>query len=146
VRRNRVSSLDPSERELGQVAEASIRARGQAGRLRLVRGLLLALRVGPALVLLILLGGIPVKGVLVSVYVVSGLLAGVGAVITSGRLNAGSPTFGDLAELDAIAAVVIGGATFLGGRGHVGHALVRALTIGVIRNGMNPLDIEPTSS
>jgi hypothetical protein len=78
VRRNRVSSLDPSERELGQVAEASIRARGQAGRLRLVRGLLLALRVGPALVLLILLGGIPVKGVLVSVYVVSGLLAGVG--------------------------------------------------------------------
>jgi ribose transport system permease protein len=86
--------------------------------------------------------GIPGKGVLVSVYVVSGLLAGVAAVITAGRLDAGSPTFGDLAELDAIAAVVIGGASFLGGRGNVGHALVGALMIGVIRNGMNLLNIE----
>jgi ribose transport system permease protein len=86
--------------------------------------------------------GIPGRGVLVSVYVASGLLAGVAAVITAGRLDAGSPTFGDLAELDAIAAVVIGGASFLGGRGHVGHALVGALMIGVIRNGMNLLNIE----
>lgn len=86
--------------------------------------------------------GIPARGVIVSVYVVSGLLAAVGAVITAGRLNAGSPTFGDLAELDAIAAVVIGGASFLGGRGHVGHALIGALTIGIIRNGMNLLNIE----
>jgi ribose transport system permease protein len=86
--------------------------------------------------------GIPRSWVLVSVYVCSGLLAGVAAVVTSGRLNAGSPTFGDLAELDAIAAVVIGGASFLGGRGHVGHALVGAFMIGVIRNGMNLLNIE----
>lgn len=86
--------------------------------------------------------GIPQSWVLVSVYVVSGLLAGVAAVVTSGRLNAGSPTFGQLAELDSIAAVVIGGASFLGGRGHVGHALVGALMIGVIRNGMNLLNIE----
>jgi ribose transport system permease protein len=86
--------------------------------------------------------GIPRSWVIVSVYVMSGLLAGVAAIITSGRLNAGSPTFGDLAELDSIAAVVIGGASFLGGRGHVGHALVGALMIGVIRNGMNLLDIE----
>jgi ribose transport system permease protein len=86
--------------------------------------------------------GIPRSWVLVSVYVCSGVLAGVAAIVTSGRLNAGSPTFGDLAELDAIAAVVIGGASFLGGRGNVGHALVGALMIGVIRNGMNLLDIE----
>jgi ribose transport system permease protein len=86
--------------------------------------------------------GIPRSGVLVSVYVVSGLLAGVAAVVTSGRLDAGSPTFGVLAELDSIAAVVIGGASFLGGRGHVGHALVGALMIGVIRNGMNLLNVE----
>ena len=59
-----------------------------------------------------------------------------------GRLNAGSPTFGELAELDAIAAVVIGGASFLGGRGNVGNALVGALMIGVIRNGMNLLNVE----
>jgi ribose transport system permease protein len=86
--------------------------------------------------------GIPRSWVIVSVYVISGLLAGVAAIITSGRLDAGSPTFGDLAELDSIAAVVIGGASFLGGRGHVGHALVGALMIGVIRNGMNLLDIQ----
>jgi len=86
--------------------------------------------------------GIPRDWVLVSVYVISGLLAGVAAIVTSGRLNAGSPTFGELAELDAIAAVVIGGASFLGGRGHVGNALVGALMIGVIRNGMNLLNVE----
>jgi ribose transport system permease protein len=86
--------------------------------------------------------GIPQRGVLMSVYLLSGLLAGVAAIITAGRLGAGSPTFGDLAELDSIAAVVIGGASFLGGRGNVGHALVGALMIGVIRNGMNLLDIE----
>jgi ribose transport system permease protein len=84
---------------------------------------------------------IPVRRVLVSVYVLSGLAAGIGAVITSGRLNGGSPTFGELAELDAIAAVVIGGASFLGGRGTIGNALVGALMIGTIRNGMNLLDV-----
>jgi ribose transport system permease protein len=86
--------------------------------------------------------GIPMRGVLVSVYLFSGVLAGVAAIVTSGRLNAGSPTSGDLAELDSIAAVVIGGASFLGGRGHVGHAIVGALMIGVIRNGMNLLNVE----
>ena len=86
--------------------------------------------------------GIPRDRVLVSVYVMSGLLAGVAAIVTAGRLDAGSPTFGQLAELDAIAAVVIGGASFLGGRGHVGNALVGALMIGVIRNGMNLLNVE----
>ncbi|MEW9531966.1 ABC transporter permease [Microbispora sp. NPDC049125] len=85
---------------------------------------------------------IPVNRVLISVYVLSGLAAGIAAFITSGRLNAGSPTFGDLAELDSIAAVVIGGASFLGGRGNVGNALVGALMIGIIRNGMNLLDVD----
>jgi ribose transport system permease protein len=85
---------------------------------------------------------IPVNGVLISVYVISGLAAGVAAVVTSGRLNGGSPTFGELAELDAIAAVVIGGASFLGGRGTIGNALVGALMIGVIRNGMNLLNVD----
>jgi len=84
---------------------------------------------------------IPVNGVIVSVYVISGLAAGIAAVVNAGRLNGGSPTFGELAELDAIAAVVIGGASFHGGRGHVGNALVGALMIGVIRNAMNLLDV-----
>ncbi len=84
---------------------------------------------------------ITVNRVLVSVYVLSGLAAGVAAVINAGRLNGGSPTFGELAELDAIAAVVIGGASFHGGRGHVGNAFVGALMIGVIRNAMNLLNV-----
>ena len=79
---------------------------------------------------------------LVSVYVLSGLMAGVAAVLTSGRSTAVRRPFGELAELDAIAAVIIGGASFLGGRGNVGNALVGALMIGVIRNGMNLLNVD----
>ncbi len=81
--------------------------------------------------------GIPVRRVLVSVYVLSGLAAGVGGLITAGLIDAGSPTTGDLAELDSIAAVIIGGAAFAGGRGSVVNALVGAFTIGVIRNALN---------
>ena len=81
--------------------------------------------------------GIPVNRVLITVYVLSGLAAGVGGLLISGLTNAGSPNYGELAELDAIAAVIIGGAAFAGGRGNVGNALVGALTIGVIRNALN---------
>jgi ribose transport system permease protein len=81
--------------------------------------------------------GIPVGRVLVSVYALSGLAAGIGGLLTAGLIDAGSPTSGDLAELDSIAAVIIGGAAFAGGRGNVGNALVGAFTIGVIRNAMN---------
>lgn len=80
---------------------------------------------------------IPVGRVLVSVYALSGLAAGVGGLLTAGLIDAGSPTAGDLAELDSIAAVIIGGAAFAGGRGNVGNALVGAFTIGVIRNALN---------
>jgi ribose transport system permease protein len=81
--------------------------------------------------------GIPVGRVLVAVYALSGLAAGVGGLLTAGLIDAGSPTAGDLSELDSIAAVIIGGAAFAGGRGNVGNALVGAFTIGVIRNAMN---------
>ncbi len=81
--------------------------------------------------------GIPVGGVLISVYALSGLAAGVGGLITAGLIASGSPTAGELAELDSIAAVIIGGAAFAGGRGNVGNALVGAFTIGVIRNALN---------
>ena len=54
-----------------------------------------------------------------------------------GRTESTSPLFGNLLELDTIAAVIIGGASFLGGRGHVGHALIGAVMIGVIRNALN---------
>lgn len=81
--------------------------------------------------------GIPVKGVLVSTFVISGLCAGIGAIVLAGRTAASSPLYGNLLELDTIAAVIIGGASFLGGRGNIGHALVGALMIGVIRNALN---------
>jgi ribose transport system permease protein len=81
--------------------------------------------------------GIPVSRVLITVYVLSGLAAGFGGLLMAGLTNAGSPNYGQLAELDAIAAVIIGGAAFAGGRGHVGNALIGALTIGVIRNALN---------
>jgi ribose transport system permease protein len=86
--------------------------------------------------------GIPIKGVLVSTYVISGLCAGIGAVVLAGRTGASSPLYGNLLELDTIAAVIIGGASFLGGRGHLGHALIGALMIGVIRNALNLLGVD----
>lgn len=86
--------------------------------------------------------GIPIKGVLISTYVISGLCAGIGAILLSGRTAASSPLYGNLLELDTIAAVIIGGASFLGGRGNIGHALVGALMIGVIRNALNLLDVD----
>jgi len=86
--------------------------------------------------------GIPVRGVLISTYVVSGLCAGIGAVVLAGRTAASSPLYGNLLELDTIAAVIIGGASFLGGRGHIGHALIGAVMIGVIRNALNLLGVD----
>ena len=80
---------------------------------------------------------IPTRRVLVTVYVISGFAAGVAGLLTAGLIDGGSPTAGDLAELDSIAAVIIGGAAFAGGRGNVGNALVGAFTIGVIRNALN---------
>jgi len=86
--------------------------------------------------------GIPVRRVLVSTYVASGACAGIGAVLLAGRTDAGSPLFGTLLELDTIAAVIIGGASFLGGRGHLGHAIVGAVMIGVIRNALNLMNVD----
>ena len=85
--------------------------------------------------------GIPVKWVLVSAYIIAGFCAGVGAILLAGRTEAASPLYGNLLELDTIAAVIIGGASFLGGRGHIGHALVGAVMIGVIRNALNLLNV-----
>jgi ribose transport system permease protein len=86
---------------------------------------------------------IPTRRVLVTVYMLSGLAAGVAGLLTAGLIDAGSPTSGDLAELDSIAAVIIGGAAFAGGRGNVGNALVGAFTIGVIRNALNLHNVDP---
>ena len=73
---------------------------------------------------------------------ISGFCVGVGAIVLAGRTGASSPLYGNLLELDTIAAVIIGGASFLGGRGHLGHALIGAVMIGVIRNALNLLDVD----
>ncbi|MGC0273223.1 ABC transporter permease [Pseudactinotalea sp. Z1739] len=85
--------------------------------------------------------GIPVDRVLISVYVISGFFAGVAALVVSGQTNSAYPTAGNLLELSAIAAVIIGGASFFGGRGTVFGALVGALILGVIQNGLNLLNV-----
>lgn len=81
--------------------------------------------------------GIPVRSTTLSVYVLSGLAAACAGVFYAGSTNVGDPGAGQLAELDAIAAVMIGGASYLGGRGGVQNAVIGALTIAVVRNGLN---------
>ena len=87
--------------------------------------------------------GLPVDRVLLSVYGLSGLMAGVAAILIAGRTDSASPLAGQLLELDAITAVIIGGASFLGGRGRVLNVLAGALIIGVIRNGLDLLSVSP---
>ncbi|HRN18221.1 MAG: ribose ABC transporter permease [Trueperaceae bacterium] len=87
------------------------------------------------------LSGIPVRRILTFTYVYSGLTVAVAAMVLTGRLNSAQPTAGQSFELDAIAAVVVGGTSLFGGRGSVWGTLVGALIIGVINNGMNLLNV-----
>jgi ribose transport system permease protein len=80
------------------------------------------------------LSGVPVARVKVAVFAVSGLLAGLAGIIHAGQLNQGSPNDGAGYELDAIAAVVIGGTSLMGGRGTVAGTLAGALLLGILNN------------
>jgi ribose transport system permease protein len=88
------------------------------------------------------LSGVPVSSVLLFVYTVTGLLAGVVGIITASRFGTGKATFGDMMELDVIAAVVIGGTSLFGGEGRLTGTFIGSLLIVVIRNGMNLLGIK----
>lgn len=87
--------------------------------------------------------GMPVDRILISAYILCGLSASVAALIISGRTNTGDPVAGSLLELDAIAAVIIGGASFFGGRGTVLGAISGAFVIGVIRNTLDLMNVSP---
>jgi ribose transport system permease protein len=87
------------------------------------------------------LAGVPVRTVVISVYAVSGLLAGLGGVLLTSRLGAGIPTAGTGFELNAIAACVIGGASLFGAKGSAIGAATGALIMGVLNNGGNLLAI-----
>lgn len=85
--------------------------------------------------------GIGVRRVIFSVYVVSGLLAGLAGMVLSARTTSALPQAGLSYELDAIAAVVIGGTSLSGGTGSLVGTLFGALLIGVINNGLNLLGV-----
>ncbi len=76
-------------------------------------------------------------------YVISGVLSATSAIILTARLNSAQPIFGLGYELDAIAAVVLGGASLSGGTGGVVGTFFGALLMGVINNGLNLLDVSP---
>jgi ribose/xylose/arabinose/galactoside ABC-type transport system permease subunit len=85
--------------------------------------------------------GINVDRVLNIVYMLCGGTAAVGALLLAGRTNSGYPKAGVGSELDAIAAVIIGGASFFGGRGTVIGTFIGVLIMGFIRNGLNLLNV-----
>lgn len=87
------------------------------------------------------LSGINVSRTLILVYAISGLMSGIAALVLSGRVNSGSPNAGLGIELDTISAVIIGGASFFGGRGTVSGTIIGVLFIAVLRNGFNLLNV-----
>lgn len=89
------------------------------------------------------LSGINVKKITLILFAINGLLAAVSGVILTSTLNAGSTSAGQNAELDAIAACVIGGASLSGGIGSVIGAIIGALVMSSINNGMSLLNSAP---
>lgn len=87
------------------------------------------------------LSGIKTDGVKIWVYSITGMLAVLAGIIITSRLDSAQPTAGTSYELDAIAAVVIGGTSLAGGRGRIVGTLIGALIIGVISNGLNLLNV-----
>lgn len=87
------------------------------------------------------LSGINVDRITIAVYSLTGMLAALSALILTSRLNSAQPTAGQSYELDAIAAVVLGGTSLTGGRGWIFGTLVGALIIGVLNNGLNLIGV-----
>lgn len=87
------------------------------------------------------LSGINIKRNTLGVFVIMGALAGVAGVLLTARLNAGTVAAGDGYELDAIAACVIGGTSLVGGKGKILGALIGALIMASIDNGMSMMNI-----
>jgi putative xylitol transport system permease protein len=83
------------------------------------------------------LSGVRVTRLLFSVYVICGAAAGLAGVLVASRLSAGYPRAGEFYELDAIAAVVVGGTSLFGGRGSIWGTLAGAFFIGILNNGLN---------
>jgi ribose transport system permease protein len=87
--------------------------------------------------------GVPIKFHLTAVYAIAGMLTGLAGMIEASRLMTGQPTAGQGYELQAIAAVVIGGGSLQGGEGSVVGTLIGAFIIGLLSNGSDLLGINP---
>jgi ribose transport system permease protein len=88
------------------------------------------------------LSGINVDGILNLVYAMSGFMAALAGIVLVGRVDTAYPLAGADYETDAIAAVIIGGASFFGGIGKIGNTIVGVLLIAVLRNGLNLLGVQ----
>lgn len=88
-----------------------------------------------------IISGIQVHRIKIMVYSLTGLLAALAGAILTSRLDSAQPTAGSSYELDAIAAVVLGGTSLSGGRGRIVGTLVGALIIGTLNNGLNLLGV-----
>ncbi len=89
------------------------------------------------------LSGININKVKLAVYGIAGMMAAVGGVLVTSRLNSAQPNAGMSYELDSIAAVVIGGTSLSGGVGTVTGTVIGAIIIGVLNNGLVLLDVSP---
>lgn len=87
------------------------------------------------------LAGISTRKTLMNVYVISGTLAGLSGILLASRMNSGQPNAGMMYELDVIAAVVVGGTSLSGGKGSIVGTFIGAMLIGVLRNGLNLLNV-----
>jgi ribose transport system permease protein len=89
----------------------------------------------------LVLAGVPATRYHVAIYGLGGLMAGFAALLLTGRMNSGHPVAAIGMEFDAIAAVIVGGTSFERGRGTLAGTLVGVCTIGVLKNGLNVLDV-----
>ncbi len=87
------------------------------------------------------LSGVNVAAVKIIVFSISGALAALAGIILTARLESAQPTAGLAYELDAIAAVVLGGTSLMGGRGRITGTIIGALIIGVLNNALNIMDV-----
>lgn len=88
-----------------------------------------------------LISGVNVDAMKIKIYAISGLMASIAGIIQASRLSSAQPTAGESFEIDAIAAVVLGGTSMTGGRGRLTGTVIGALIIGTISNGLNLLGV-----